>query len=75
MAEEEKNLPGEDASAQPQNEEKAKTPWQMKKENWYDKIPLSLKQLDIIIGVCLFLLALCFIAIILDAAGIYNFFG
>ncbi|MEE0111254.1 MAG: hypothetical protein UEP57_10275 [Oscillospiraceae bacterium] len=75
MAEEEKNLPGEDASAQPQNEEKAKTPWQIQKETWYDKIPLSLKQLDWIIGICLVLLALCFIAIILDAAGIYNFFG
>ena len=42
MAEEEKNLPGEDASAQPQNEEKAKTPWQIQKETWYVKFPLSL---------------------------------
>ena len=46
-----------------------------KKEQWYGKVKLSVKQLDIIIGVCLFLLALCFIAICLDAMGIYNFFG
>ena len=68
MAEEEKNLPEE-------KKEKAKTPWQTTKESWYDKIPLNLKQLDLIIGVCLTLLALCFLAIILDATGIYNFFG
>lgn len=69
-------LPPEEENATPEaNGGKAKTPWQMQKENWYDKIPLSLKQLDIIIGVCLFLLALCFIAICLDAMGIYNFFG
>ena len=69
-------LPPEEENAAPEaNGGKAKTPWQMQKENWNDKIPLSLKQLDIIIGVCLFLLALCFIAICLDAMGIYNFFG
>ena len=69
--EDEKNLPEETAVSS----EKAKTPWQIQKEMWYDKIPLSLKQLDIIIGVCLTLLALCFIAICLDAAGLVNFFG
>lgn len=67
MAEEEKNLPEE--------ESKVKTPWQIKKESWYDKIPLTLKQLDIIIGICLTLLALTFIAICLDALGIWNVFG
>lgn len=67
MAEEEKNLP--------EKEEKAKTPWQQQKESWYDKIPLNLKQLDMIIGVCITLLVLCFVAIALDAMGIYNFFG
>ena len=75
MADEEKNLvPPKDGEA-PKDGEKPKTPWQAKKEGWYDKIPLTLKQLDIIIGVCLTLLALTFIAICLDAMGIYNLFG
>lgn len=58
-----------------QGETKPVSPWQAKKESWYDKVPLTLKQLDIIIGVCLTLLAVCFVLIILDAAGIYNVFG
>lgn len=52
-------------------QEKAKSSWQIMKESWYDKIPLTLKQLDIIIGVCLTLLALTFIAICLDAMGVF----
>lgn len=73
MAEEEKNLSQEENA--PEQEQKAKTPCQLQKERWYDKIPLTLKQLDIIIGVCLTLLALTFVAICLDAMGIYNLFG
>ena len=71
MAEEEKNL-SEEIQEVPQ--EKAKTPWQVTKESWYDKIPLNLKQLDMIITVCWILLGLCAVAIVLDATGIYNFF-
>lgn len=67
MAENEKELPEE--------EQKVKSTWQIMKESWYDKIPLNLKQLDAIIGVCLTLLVLTFIAICLDAMGIYSFFG
>ena len=67
MAENEKELP--------EGEQKAKSPWQIMKESWYDKIPLNLKQLDAIIGGCLTLLVLTFIAICLDAMGIYSFFG
>ena len=67
MAENEKDLP--------EQEQKVKSPWQLKKESWYDKIPLTLKQLDIIIGVCLTLLALTFVAICLDAMDIWNLFG
>ena len=52
-----------------------KSDWQKTKEGWYDKIPLTLKQLDIIVGVCLTLLALTFLAIILDAMGIFHLFG
>ncbi len=61
-------------SGAPEGGEKAKTPWQMQKESWYDKVPLSLKQLDIIIGICLTLLALIFLAIALDALGIVDVF-
>ena len=82
MAEEEKTLSqqeetdvSQEEKAASEEEKQTKTPWQRQKESWYDKIPLSLKQLDIIIGVCLALLALTFIAICLDAMGIYNLFG
>ena len=71
MAEEEKTLSEE---IQDVSQEKAKTPWQVTKESWYDKIPLNLKQLDLIVTVCWILLGLCAVAIVLDATGIYNFF-
>lgn len=77
MAEEEK-IPAQEVSqpdTSPEEQKKAPSAWQAKKESWYDKVPLNLKQLDMIIGVCLTLLALCFIAIALDAMGIYNVFG
>ena len=68
MAEEEKKLP--------ENvQEEEKTPWQEKKEGWYDKVPLSLKQLDIIVVVCWILLGLCALAIALDALDIFHLFG
>ena len=66
MAEEEKT---------PQDGEKVKSPWQLQKESWYEKIPLTQKHLDIIIGVCLTLLALTFFAIYLDARDIFHLFG
>lgn len=76
MADEEKNLtPASAESSSPEQQPEVKPTWQQTKENWYDKIPLTLKQLDIIIGICLTLLGLCFLAIILDAMGIYHFFG
>lgn len=58
----------------PQKEEKAKAPWQLQKESWYDKIPLTVKQLDIIIYICWTLLALFVIGVFLDATGIYDVF-
>lgn len=66
MDEEKKDLP--------EKEEKAKTPWQLQKENWYDKIPLTVKQLDIIIYICWTLLALFVVGVFLDATGIYDVF-
>lgn len=59
----------------PRPNEKVKTPWQMQKESWYDRIPLTVKALDIIIGVSLALLALTFVLIYLDAKDIFHLFG
>lgn len=55
--------------------EQLKSQWQLQKENWYDRVPLNQKQLDIIIGVCLVLLALTFVLIYLDAKDIFHLFG
>ena len=63
MDEEKKNLPEEN--------QEVKTPWQTTKEGWYDKVPLTVKQLDIIIGCCIAALILTFIAIALDAIGVF----
>ena len=67
----------EEKTPNPEEEtrEKPKSLWQLQKESWYDKVPLTLKQLDWIIGVCLFLLVLTFIAICLDSMGIFHLFG
>lgn len=51
-------------------DEKVKSVWQLEKESWYDHVPLTVKQLDIIIGVAAGLLALIFLLIVLDAANI-----
>lgn len=56
-------------------EEKPKNMWQIEKENWYDKIPLTLAQLDKIVVACWILLVLAFIVIALDAMDIFNPFG
>ena len=42
---EEKNPSQQEETGVPQEEKQVKTPWQQQKESWYDKIPLSLKQL------------------------------
>ena len=67
---EEKDLKEETAK-----EEQLKSQWQLQKENWYDRVPLNQKQLDIIIGVCLVLLVLTFVPIYLDAKDIFHLFG
>ena len=70
MEETEKNIPKETESAE---EVKTKSTWQIQKESWYDKVPLNLKQLDIIIAICLILLYnyICAIKIALVKAKIY----
>ena len=57
----------------PNTEEK--NTWQKTKEGWYDKVPLSLKQLDTIVVVCWILLGLTAVAIALDALDIFHLFG
>lgn len=67
MEEEKKNLPEE------KTEEK--TAWQTTKEGWYDKVPLTVKQLDIIIVSCFVALAVVFALIFLESADIIHLFG
>ena len=70
---EEKNLPQEE-TALPQEEPEIKPALQIVKEGWYDKIPLTLKQLDIIVYVCWGLLALTGVCIALEAMDIIHLF-
>ena len=70
--EEEKSLLEENP---PASVEKPKSLLQIEKENWYDKIPLNLKQLDSIITVCWILIFVVIIVIALDAMDIFNPFG
>ena len=65
--EEEKNLPEEQAVI--------KTPLQQKKESWYDKLPVDLKQMDIIVAVCWALIGATVVLIALDALDIFHLFG
>ena len=55
----------------PIEEQSSKTLWQQTKESWYDKVPLTVKQLDIIIACCIGGLILTFACIALDAMGIF----
>ena len=72
--EEEKILPEAD-EVDSSAEEKAKTLLQLQKESWYDKLPLNLKQLDIIVTVCWILIFVVIAVIALDAMDIFNPFG
>ncbi len=56
--------------------EKALDPFSMavkiKKESWYEKVRLSVRQMDVIIWIVSILLGLVVLLIILEAAGIYK---
>ena len=58
-------------TAKPIEEQSSKTLWQQTKESWYDKVNLSVKQLDIIIACGIGGLILTFICIALDAMGVF----
>ena len=64
---EEKILPETEDSTLPPEEEKTRSLLQIQKESWYDKLPLNVKQLDIIIWVCVGALIVTFIKIFMDA--------
>ena len=66
----------EQRSDLPEEEQmESKPQWQRTKEGWYDKIPLTLKQLDIIIWCGFGGMILLAIVIALDAMGIISPFG
>ncbi len=64
---EEKNSP--DRSEEEQAD--TRPAWQRMKEGWYDKVPLSIRQLDIIIALGLIGLAVVAVVIFLDAGGYF----
>ena len=45
---------------------------QMKKEQWYSKVKLSVKQLDVIIYITVGLLAIVFLLMILESVGLFK---
>lgn len=47
-----------------------KHPWQVTKESWYDKLNVSVRQLDVVIGIASLALLVVVILIILDATGL-----
>ena len=67
---EDKNLETPQAEA-PAEETPVKPMWQQTKEGWYDKVPLTVKQLDWIIGLGIAGLVITFIVIALDAMGVF----
>ena len=70
--EEQKNLtPEEETPPVRIEDQSAQSLWQQTKESWYDKVNLTVKQLDIIIGCCIAGLVLTFIAIAMDAMGVF----
>lgn len=73
---EEKNLElstAEETPAEeiPAEETPVKPAWQQTKEGWYDKLDLTVKQLDWIIGLGIAGLIITFIIIALDATGVF----
>ncbi len=69
MEEKDLNLP--ETEAAPEEEQPVKPAWQAVKESWYDKVNLTVKQLDIIIACGIIGLILTAICIALDAMGVF----
>ena len=61
----------EPRSPDEQEELDARPAWQWMKEGWYDKVPLNVRQLDVIIALGLIGLAVVAVLIFLDASGVF----
>ena len=57
------------------DKEKKKKRWQSIKEGWYSHVHVSLKTLDWIIGIGVFVLIIVVVLIILEANGIFYLFS
>ena len=68
---EDKNLETTEEKTVPGEEQSAKSLWQQTKESWYDKVNLTVKQLDIIIACGIGGLIITAIVIALDAMGVF----
>ena len=68
---EDKDLEIQQEQEAPAEETPVKPAWQAMKESWYDKLDLSVKQLDIIIGCGIAGLIITAIIIALDAMGVF----
>ena len=68
---EDKNLETTEEKTVPVEEQSAKSLWQQTKESWYDKVNLTVKQLDIIIACGIGGLIITAIVIALDAMGVF----
>lgn len=66
MSDQKKDLP---------EEQTPKNAFQQTKESWYDKLPVTLKQMDLIVGICWAALAVTAILIALEALDIFHLFG
>ncbi len=57
-------------SIRPEEQAPRKPAWQQTKESWYDRLNVTVGQLNVIIRLCYIGLAVVAILIVLDAAGV-----
>ena len=64
----------EEKTKAPEETEQKKSLFRQKKEEWYDHLNVTVKQMDRFIIGCFIVLGLVFILIALEAAGIFTLF-
>ena len=64
----------EEKTKTPEETEQKKSLFRQKKEEWYDRLNVTVKQMDRFIIGCFIVLGLVFILIALEAAGIFTLF-
>ena len=69
--EEKEIVPSEEEVTPAEDNAPVKPMWQQTKEGWYDKLDLTVKQLDWIIGLGIAGLVITFIIIALGAMGVF----